>query len=214
MIGNMLRTLFVVIFTFVILVYAEWLARARQIHTELTRKFVHVLVGTFVAFWPFFLSWGQIEFLSIAFLIVVSLSIKFDIFRSIHAVKRNVMGELFFAVVIGLLAYSVASKWVFMAAMLNLSLADGIAAIVGIGWGERNSYKVLGHKKSVAGSAAFFVISLLIIIFYSIFSNSGTGIATIILLPVVATAAENVAVDGMDNIAIPLLVAVILSSGI
>jgi len=214
MVGNMLRTLFVVVLTFAILVYAEWLARAKRIHTELTRKLVHILVGTFVAFWPFFLSWNEIEFLSVAFLIVVSLSIKFDIFKSIHAVKRNAVGELLFAVVIGILAYSITAPWVFAAAMLNLSLADGIAAIVGLGWGERNNYKVLGHTKIVAGSMAFFITSLIIMIVYSVFSHSGVGLLTIILLPAVATVAENIAVQGMDNIVIPLLVALVLSSGL
>jgi phytol kinase len=214
MVGDMLRTLFVVLVTFFILVYAEWLARAKQIHAELTRKLVHITIGTFVAFWPFFLSWNEIEFLSLAFLIVVSISIKFDVFRSIHAVKRNAMGELLFAVVIGLLAYSITSPWVFAAAMLNLSLADGFAAIVGLGWGEGNSYKVFGHTKSIAGTLAFFVTSLIIMIVYSVFSHLGPSILTIILLPAVAAAVENVSVQGMDNIVIPLLVALVLTSAV
>jgi phytol kinase len=210
----MLLTILVVFVTFCILVFSEWLSRAKQIHAELTRKLVHIAVGTFVAFWPFFLSWGQIQFLSLAFFVVVSLSVKFDVFRSIHAVKRNAMGELLFAAVVGLLALISTSDWVFMAAMLHLSLADGLAAIIGLGWGDTNSYKVLGRTKSIAGSLAFLVTSFCILIIYGIFANSSTSFFTLLWLPFVATAAENVAVQGTDNLVMPMLIAVVLTSGV
>jgi phytol kinase len=209
----MLQTILVVLVTFCVLIYSEWLARAKQIHAELTRKFVHITVGTFVAFWPFFLNWSEIELLSLAFFVVVALSIKYNVFRSIHAVKRNIIGELMFAVIIGLLAVVCSSKWVFMAAMLNLSLADGLAAIVGIGWGESNTYKVFGHTKSRAGTAAFFVSSLCIMIVYGLFAHSGISFLTILWLPVLATVAENISVEGTDNFVVPMLIALVLISG-
>lgn len=210
----MLLTILAVVVTFLILVLAEWLSRAKRIHAELTRKLVHVAVGTFVAFWPFFLSWGQIQFLSLAFFTVVCLSVKFDIFRSIHAVKRNVMGELLFAAVIGLLALISTTDWIFMAAMLHLSLADGLAAVVGLGWGDTNSYKVVGHTKSIAGSIAFLATSFCILLLYSIFANSSTSFLTLLWLPVIATLAENIAVQGTDNLVMPLLIAIVLTSGV
>lgn len=210
----MLLTILVVIVTFCILVFAEWLARAKQIHSELTRKLVHVAVGTFVAFWPFFLSWRQIQLLSFAFLIVIFISVRLNIFRSIHAVKRNITGEILFAVVIGLLALISSSPWVFWAAMMHLSLADGLAAVIGLGWGDTNKYKVLGHTKSIAGSVAFLACSFVILVIYGIFANSSTSFITILWLPILATIAENVAVNGTDNLIMPLLIAVVLSAGV
>lgn len=210
---GMLMTVFVVVVTFCILVFSEWLARAKQIHAELTRKLVHVAVGSFVAFWPFFLSWRQIEILSLAFFVVVSLSVKLNIFRSIHAVKRNMTGELLFAIVIGLLAAISTTKWVFMAAMLHLSIADGLAAVIGLGWGDTNAYKVFGKTKSIAGSSAFLVCSYLILIAYGLFAGSSTSFFTILWLPILATAAENLAVQGTDNLVMPMLIALVLTSG-
>lgn len=207
-------TILVIVITFGILVFSEWLSRAKQIHAELTRKLVHVAVGTFVAFWPFFLSWRQIQLLSFAFFVVICISIKLNVFRSIHAVKRNMMGELLFAIVIGLLALISSNEWVFMAAMLHLSLADGLAAIVGLGWGDSNSYKVMGRTKSIAGSGAFLVTSFLILVVYGIFANSTTSFFTLLWLPLVATATENIAVQGTDNLVMPLLIAVVLTAGI
>lgn len=210
----MLATIAVVLVTFCILVFSEWLARAKEIHAELTRKLVHVAVGSFVAFWPFFLSWREIQMLSVAFFIVVALSVKFNVFRSIHAVKRNMTGELLFAIVIGLLALISTDKWVFTAAMLHLSIADGLAAVIGVGWGDNNSYKVFGKTKSIAGSAAFLVSSFCILGLYMALSDTTTSVATLLWLPFVATATENLAVQGTDNIVMPMLIAVVLTSGV
>lgn len=210
----MVLTILVVIVTFCILLLAEYLSRSKRIHAELTRKLVHVSVGTFVAFWPFFLSWRQIQLLSLAFFIVICISIRLNIFRSIHAVKRGMTGELLFAITIGLLALISPNPWVFMAAMLHLSIADGIAAVVGIGWGDTNRYKVLGKTKSIAGSAAFLVSSFCILAFYGIFAPSNTSLVTLLWLPFVATAAENIAIQGTDNLVMPLLIALVLTSGV
>jgi phytol kinase len=211
---DILMTIVVVLVTFCILVFAEYLSRWKQIHAELTRKMVHVAVGTFVAFWPFFLSWREIQLLSLAFFVVVCLSIKFNVFSSIHAVKRSITGELLFAVVIGLLALIATDKWIFTAAMLHLSVADGLAAVVGLGWGDKNSYKVFGRTKSIAGSAAFLVASIGILGLFAIFGHSNTGLLTYLWLPLVATATENLAVQGTDNLVMPMVIALVLSSGV
>lgn len=201
-----------VIIVFLILVFAEYLSRYRGVHSELTRKMVHILVGVFVAFWPFFLSWRQIQVISLAFLVVVLLSIWLNLFKSIHAVERNVAGELLFAMVVGILAFLSTNEWVFTAAMLHLSLADGMAAVIGVLKGDRNQYKVFGHIKSVAGSAAFFVTSFAIIVAYLVFSGAGQSPLILLWLPLLATVTENVAVSGTDNLVIPLLVALVLTS--
>jgi phytol kinase len=209
----MLATAAVIVSTFGILVLAEYLSRAKQIHAELTRKLVHVAVGTFVAFWPFFMGWRTIQLLSLAFLVVIGLSIKFNIFRSIHAVQRNIIGELLFAIVIGVLAVICTDKWIFMVAMLHLSLADGLAAVVGLGWGETNSYKVLGKVKSIAGTLTFAIVSFVVIGVY--YAHAGSiSFATVLWLPLVAAASENIAVHGTDNLVTPLIVATVLTSGI
>lgn len=207
-------TIPVVIGIFLILLFAEYLSRYKGVHSELTRKFVHIAVGMFVAFWPFFLSWRQIQMLSLAFLAVVVISIKLDIFRSIHAVKRNAWGELLFAMVIGILAFISTDEWVFTAAMLFLSLADGMAAIIGLAWGDSNTYKVFGRTKSIAGSLAFFFTAIVIVMVYTIFSGNAYGAVTLLWLPVAATIVENVAVNGTDNLAVPLLAALVLTSAV
>ncbi len=210
----MIATLAAILVVFCLLAFAEYLARTTAIHTELTRKFVHMSVGTFVAFWPFFLSWGVIETISLLFLFVVLLSIRLDLFRSIHAVKRNNTGEILFAMAIGGLALISSSKWIFMAAMLNLAIGDGMAAIIGTLYGDGNQYKVFKHTKSRAGSIAFFVCSELILVAYAAFGHGHIAFFDFIWMPLVATAAENLAVNGTDNVVVPVIVALLLSSSL
>lgn len=210
----MVVTALVLFVTFIVLVSAEYLARAKGLHAELTRKIVHVAVGTFVAFWPFFLGWGVIQLLSVAFFAVVCLSIKFNVFRSIHAVNRSAVGELLFAAIIGILAFITNDRWVFTAAMLHLSLADGLAAIVGVYWGKHRRYKVFGSTKSIAGTLTFAVTSFCILGVYVWAADGSISMPALLLLPLVTAAAENVAPYGTDNVAVPLLVAVVLMSGL
>lgn len=123
-------------------------------------------------------------------------------------------GELLFAIVIGLLASISPNNWVFTAAMLHLSISDGIAAIAGVLWGDNNSYKVFGRTKSLVGSAAFLLSSLIILAAYHAVSGSTTSVATILWLPLVATATENLAVQGTDNLVMPMIIALVLASGV
>jgi phytol kinase len=199
---------------FLIVILAEYLSRYKGVHSELTRKLVHILVGVFVASWPFFLSWHQIQFLSLLFLAVVLLSIKLNMFSSIHAVSRNNVGEVSFALVIGILSVITSQHWVFAAAMLHLSLADGLAAIFGLAWGDGTTYKIMGRTKSLVGSLAFFFTSLLIMVCYAAFSGLSYSSLSLVGLPVMATIAENISGEGTDNIVVPLLVALVLSSSL
>jgi len=201
-----------IIAVFLILLTAEYLARRTKMHPELTRKFVHMAVGSFVAFWPFFLSWREIELLSAAFLIVILVSIKLTFFKSIHTTPKRAIGEISFAVVIGLLAFLSGSKWIFMAAMLNLAIGDAMAAITGLLWGEKNQYKVFGKTKSVVGTSVFFVVSLLIMVLYINLSKDTANVTALFLVPLLATATENVATHGTDNLIMPVLIALLLSS--
>lgn len=205
-------TLVVLVVVLLILLLGEYLSRARGVHSELTRKFSHILVGMFVAFWPFFLSWRTIQLLSLAFLAVVLVSIKLNIFSSIHAVKRGMMGEVLFAIVIGLLAFIVTDEWIFAAAMLHLSLADGFSALAGLAFGDGNTYKVMGHTRSVAGTLTFFFISIFIMLVYVIASDADPSAMSLLWLPVIATVADTVSIKSTDNLIIPLLVALILTS--
>ena len=199
-----------IIGAFVFLAVMEYVARSkRRLHSETLRKIVHMVAGIVVATWPFYFTWWEIGLLSLMALGVVSLSVQYNIFRSIHGVNRKSLGEIFFALAIGLLAFLDGSHWIFAVAILHLSLADGLAAIVGVKFGKRTRYEMLGYPKSLAGTATFFATSILLMVVY--FAVSGTRDWTLfVTVPCVATLVENVAVFGTDNLFVPLVVAGLL----
>jgi len=203
---GMLLAIFVV---FGILLVNEWWWRGRT-HGEISRKFVHVTVGCFVAFWPLFLTWRQIELLSLAFVVVVLVSQRLQLFKAIHSVQRPTAGEIYFGLSVGLVAFLTHDPAIYAVALLHMALADGLAAIVGVKYGASQAYIVFGSRKSVVGTVTFLAISAALVASYALHQD----IAFSLVLPGVVIAAaliENLAVQGLDNLLVPLLIAVALN---
>jgi len=194
---------------FLILLGSEWWWRKRITHSEFSRKFVHITIGSFVAFWPFFLSWNEIRLLSVSFVIIIGLSKYFHVFRAIHSVQRPTLGELYFALAVGLLTYVTQNEWIYMAALLQMSLADGFAAVSGVRFGKQ-SYLMFSHRKTLVGSLTFFVTSLVILIGYAHFADVHLGLIFVLGAAALATVIENFAVAGLDNLLVPLVVGLLL----
>lgn len=200
-----------VLAVFVVLVLSEFGWRKHWLDNEAGRKFVHILVGSFVAFWPFFMSWNEIRLLSVAFLAVVILSKYLNVFHAINSVQRPTYGQVFFALTVGLLTFVTHSKGVYAAALLQMSLADGFAAIVGTRFGRDNKYHLLGHTKSIAGTSAFLATSVALLLGYSIFSTVGLPIALVVFGAIVAATLENLAAFGLDNLLVPIFIGFLLT---
>jgi phytol kinase len=205
----MLKLLVVFIVVFLILVVAEYLFRVKHIRSEITRKFIHIGVGSFAAFWPFFLSWRQIELIAVLFFVGISVSRILTIFGSIHIIERRTVGELLFAVSIGLMALITHDRLIYMAALLNLSLGDGLAAILGSRYGKKHRYKVFDHTKTLTGTTIFWVCSVVILAIYFISSHSFNW-PIFLGLPLLASLIENVGVNGTDNLLVPLVIVLVL----
>ena len=202
----MMQIFLAVSVVFVLVALSEVLWRKLDIHPEYTRKFVHISVGTFVAFWPLFLSRDEIVMLSAAFVVTVLASYYFNFFKAIHSVQRPTWGEVLFAVAVGVLAYAANSGWIYLVAVLHMSLADGLAAIVGTKFGRWTRYYIFGHPKSVIGTLTFMAVSAIIFVtFFKLTPEHFTW--WFVPITVAATVVENLAVRGLDNLLVPLLVA-------
>ena len=204
-----MNLLLAVLVVLLILIGSELWWRKRITHGEFSRKFVHITVGSFVAFWPFFLTWNQIRLLSLGFLIVVGISKYFRVFRAIHSVQRPTMGELYFALSVGLVTVITHDKWIYAASLMQMSLADGFAAVLGVRFG-RQSYLVFSHRKSLVGTLTFFVTSLAILIAYTQLASVHLGAMFMIGAAALAAMIENLGVAGLDNLLVPVVVAWLL----
>ena len=160
-----------------------------------------------MAFWPFWLPLDDIKLLSLAFLVVVAASKYLHIFQAIHSVQRPTSGEFWFALVVGLLALIHHQPRIYTAALLEMSLADGLAAVIGTRWGNSRRYTVFGSPKTVVGTITFFVVSCAILSYYAAISGALSPMILIAPIALAATILENLAVRGLDNLAVPLFVA-------
>ena len=198
------------------LLVAEGLWRLGGIgRAETARKLVHISTGTFIAFWPAFMSFGWVQVLSLVLFLAVYASKKLHIFRSVHSVDRPTYGELLFPLGVLLAATFADSGWVYMAAVLHLSLADGLAGVVGVRFLKRYSYTVLGQTKTLIGTATFYIVSLFVITAVLLLDPATYGEnaqLVILFLPIGTTLIENLAGYGTDNLLVPAAVIVILDS--
>jgi len=193
-----------------ILLVNELWWRHRHPHGELSRKMVHIVVGSYVAIWPFYLTWTQIELLSVAFFVSVAISKYLNIFHAIHSVQRPTVGELFFALAVGSVAIVTHDKWIFMIALLQMSLADGLAAVIGTRYAKKAKYSIMGHTKSLIGSITFLIVSLILMAVYSAFAPGVEFSYLFILVAVLTTIVENFSIYGLDNFLVPVITAIAL----
>lgn len=205
-----MNLLLVVLVILTLLILNEWWWRKRT-HGEASRKFVHITVGSFVALWPLLLSWQQIIILSLLLVAAVAVSRQFNIFKAIHAVERPTWGELYFGASVGIIAVATRDPAIYAVALLHMSLADGLAAVVGDKYGKKTTYKVFGAKKSQVGTTTFLAVSAAILVAYSIQQEVNLGLWLAVIVGGSALL-ENVAVRGLDNLLIPLYVAAVLQA--
>lgn len=200
----------VLVLIFLLLVGNELWSRRRQPHTELSRKFIHVTVGSLVAFWPFWFSWQQIEILSALFLVVLVISKLLGVFQAIHSVQRPTWGEFFFAISVGGVPLLTHNRWIYVAALLQMALADGLAAIVGVTYGNGQAYTVFRHKKTLLGTATFFLVSLTILIVSCHLGHVSLSVPQLLGVSALVTVLENLGIAGLDNLFVPVAVTLLL----
>lgn len=203
----MLALIISLIVVLAILVISEYGWRHKLLLGERARKFVHILVGAFVAFWPWLMTWRQIQLISLAFLVSVFFNRRYKIFHALFSVSRRSYGEITFAIAVGASALITTNKVYFMIGMLHLALADGVAALVGRKVSKNWQYKVFGQTKTVFGSMSFWLVSLWILGIGLALSGSDTYqnvTAALLIIPPIATTIENILPFGLDNLGLSL----------
>lgn len=196
---------------FILLVLSEILWRSKVLQGEAARKVLHIFIGCYIAAWPFLMPFRTVQFISIALLIVVYISHTLHIFHAINGVKRKTWGDVLYAVAIGVTASLTKNPWVFTIAILHMSLADGLAGLMGTHYGKQNSYTIFGYEKSVVGTVTFALCSYAILLATAPHHPAGIPIIALYVLPLIAAAIENLGIAGTDNVLIPLLIVAVFS---
>lgn len=184
-----------------------------QPHPEILRKLLHVGMGlvTLTFPWVFTLTWPVWVLAAISALLLAATRIPNPLQRKlggvIDGVQRRSLGEIYFPIGVALVfQLSDRDPLLYGISILLLTLADAIAALIGIFYGHVQ-YTAAGGRKSAEGSVAFFTVAFLsthvpLLLF------TDTGRAESLLLGVtiglLVMLIEAVAWDGLDNLLIPL----------
>ncbi len=180
------------------LILIEIFSRKSIAFQPFARPIIHALSGIIALLLAVVLPFAYFILLCALYILVITFSYRFKIFKAIHMTNRQTYGELFFPVGI-LLTYLVSSTLThFAAAILILSLSDPLASIAGKI--RKNTHKSITGSFVFALSAYF----ILILIFKSQY---------IFILPIVAllvSGVEYISQKGIDDILIPLSVCVLL----
>lgn len=199
---------------FALLFLTEFLGRRKVLGPELKRKSFHVISGSFIAFWPWLMSWRAIEILALIMLAGVITNYSVGVFNFRKGLGRKTYGDAFLAAAIILTAYFAGSKIFFALAILNVSLADGLAALMGKRYGKNWRYQVFSQTKTVIGTMTFWLVSLIVAAVTLLFAKHQISfidyVWLIVLLPPAMAALENFSFLGIDNLTVPLAAIAIL----
>jgi dolichol kinase len=203
--------------TFLLLfVLGELLYHKFSVKSELSRKFVHLGTGILTMLFPLLLSnhWFVL-ILCTSFLLILGLSLKFNLLQSIHKIDRKSYGSVLYPIVVYILFLFYANQEhliYFYLPILILAICDPIAALVGKRW-PLGKFKILKETKTLVGSLAFFVSSfvLCVVVFLAFgMDHLFSLISAAILLSVATTIVEAASQKGFDNLFIPVCAAAVL----
>lgn len=199
----------------IIVTLAELLRRANLVSFDVSRKIIHVGIGTWIL--PtvlFFHSPWLAAALPALFVLLNLLSLRARWSKAMDAEAGSNIGTVLFPVsfVLVLLFFwdRPGGKAAAAAGILTLAWGDAAAALVGIRWGWHR-YRVGAGWRSLEGSAAMFLFSL-----------AGVAAAGLLVGPrpyplswilggaLLATVLEGVSRRGLDNLLVPLGTALFL----
>lgn len=136
-------------------------------HPELMRKMAHVGLGlTVLSFpWLFQSPWPVVVMGVLAVGTLLALRfvprLRATVGGVVHGVHRSSGGDLYFPIAATGLFLFAEGDWVlYTVPMLTLTLADAVAALIGVAYG-RHAYGTTSVKKTVEGSVAFFIVAFL-----------------------------------------------------
>jgi phytol kinase len=204
-----------------ILIFAESLRWSRlKVSSENLRKFVHIMTGLWVALWPVLDISKRVVVAGVVAMIAVNIILKYPVpgrgiariiykfitgaktSKSVFSlVRRSGHGEVTYG--LGLLVSAVFAKdtKTFVASVLILTIADGLAAVIGTKYGKHKIPFFCNGKKSYEGSAMFFLTALIIL-----FSLSNSTTLQSLALALALTIIELSSRFGEDNLLLPVAV--------
>lgn len=180
---------------------AEFLKRKFSLPSAFTRRAIHIGTAIVAGVAPIFVTKGEIFWVSIIFAIILFIGRAYHLFSAIHSVERHTFGEVYLPLGVAFTALFFLPQNIqaFQFGIFIMGISDAIGGLVGEKFGK-HPLSIFGNKKTMEGSLAFFVVSLVLTaIFVPLISYK------LILVPAILTLVELCFVYGLDNLVLPIV---------
>ncbi len=170
---------------------------------NVSRKFVHIMVGNIIFILPVFKTWWVMTFLAAApFIPLTFLLSPYSPLKLEHKVSSygHGLGLVYYSISWTLLALLFFNQpWIIAIGIAAMSYGDGLASLIGEKYGKRK-YNILGDPKSVEGSLAMLITLLVTLPIIFIYYNQPINWPLIAAIAATATIIEGATPKGLDNI--------------
>lgn len=198
----------------VVIVGTEVWARLGDPAPETTRKTVHLGSGLACLSFPLLVTspWVVLG-MAAAMTAFFRVTAELGLLSSVHGVERSSRGSEYYPLAI-FLVFLLAHEdlAIYVSSVLILGVADAFAALIGSKYG-RFRYTVQTDQKSVEGSAVFFAIAFVAILVPGWLAGDTVLLGVVLSAAIAAallTGFEAIALDGSDNLFVPVAACVIL----
>lgn len=183
--------------------------RGYNIHT--LRESTHMLMGVWPVFW--FLFETKIAAVLVTVIITVFLVLAPKNIRRIYSDNNEKHhGLVIYSVMFTLITFFWWMTYIGAAAIFTLAFADGSAGFVGKKFGKHKFKSLGGRERSIEGSVAFFIASILSLLFACfLYSWVAPHIVLIVLYGVVTSMTEALSPPHFDNLFVPVVAILFIS---
>lgn len=208
--SNLIGVLISVLFIIIIMIVASAFEKSGK---EATRKFIHIMVSNWwIIAMIFFDNMWCAAIVPALFVVVNYVSYKSNIIKVMEREEgeenKDSFGTVYYAIsllILSLITFGpVKNPLIGLCGAVVMGYGDGFAAVIGQKF-KSKEFKIGNSKKTVAGSTAMFIITLMIMIGFFYYVGASLWILKAIIVAIIMTIVEAVCPKGTDNLAVPLL---------
>lgn len=208
--NNVFGIIVSIVFIGIIFVAANLFEKAGK---EASRKFIHIMLSNWwIIAMVFFDNVFSAALLPALFIVINYASYKMDLIKVMERDEgeenKDSLGTVYYAIslfILVIITFGVLKNpLVGLCGIAVMGYGDGLAAVIGQAI-KSPEYVIGKNKKTLAGSATMFFVTLIIIAGFLTFNQADYVAIKSILIALLMTVIEAVSIKGTDNISVPLL---------
>lgn len=208
--NNVFGIIVSILFIALVMISAKLFEKAGK---EASRKFIHIMLSNWwIIAMVFFDNVFFACLLPAIFIVINYASYKMNIIKVMERDEgeenKESLGTVYYAIslfIMALVTFGILKNpLIGLCGIAVMGYGDGLAAVIGQAVNSPK-YKIKDNTKSLAGSVAMFVITLIVMAGFFTYNMSSYIAIKSILVAILMTIIEAVSIKGTDNITVPLL---------